>query len=426
MNGLLSNLSTITGARTRRVSSYDRSGGNADRITIAARETVTIADIPGSGVIRHIWITVSHPDPMYRRAMVLRMYWDGAKKPSVECPLGDFFGQGWGEKYNYVSLPLCAAPQDGNALNSYFPMPFAAGARIEIENESSQECDAFYYYIDYEALSAPPDNQGRFHAFWNRSVHQPAQEVEGEWGMFGVNSLNLTDEYNHLIVDTTGAGQYVGVNYYVDSPTPLWYGEGDDMWFIDGEAWPPSLHGTGTEDYFNTAWGLKEHYLHPYFGAARVNEGETAWLGRTHVYRFHLEEPIHFSTALRGSIEIGHADCLMTDVVTEAYWYQLPCAALPALPPLEQRQNMPKINAADIHRWHEAFRVVHGNDPVWGHEELPKQLQKKLGTRARKATLSTPASRASAKKEIKKQEQMLNRRKTASKPKRRASRKKSS
>ena len=164
MNGLLAQLATLTDNRSRRVSSYDRSGGNADRLSVAAGETVTVADINGAGVIRHIWITVSHTDPLYRRAMVLRMYWDGNDFPSVECPLGEFFGQGWGEKYNYVALPLCAAPQDGNALTSYFSMPFAAGARIDIENESNQDCDAFYYYIDYEEMSAPPENQGRFHA----------------------------------------------------------------------------------------------------------------------------------------------------------------------------------------------------------------------------------------------------------------------
>ena len=94
-----------------------------------------------------------------------RQLWDGAKNPSVECPLGDFFGQGWGEEYNNASLPLCAAPQNGRALNSYFPMPFADGARIDIENESEGECMAFYYYVDYEEHQSIDESQGRFHAF---------------------------------------------------------------------------------------------------------------------------------------------------------------------------------------------------------------------------------------------------------------------
>jgi hypothetical protein len=409
MPGLLSQLPTITAAKTKRISSYDRSGGNADRIQIAPNETVTIADITGPGVIRHIWITVFHPDPMYRRNMVLRIYWNDARYPSVACPLGDFFGQGWGENYNYAALPLCAAPQDGNALNSYFPMPFTSHARIEIENESTQSCNAFYYYIDYEETSVLPEH-GYFHAFWNRSVNHPPQGAESEWRMFNVACYNLTDEYNHVIVDAKGKGQYAGVNYYVESPTPLWYGEGDDMWFIDGEPWPPSLHGTGTEDYFNTAWGPKEHYLHPYFGAARINEGESDWLGRTHVYRFHLDDPIYFSSSLRGSIETGHADCLTTDVVTVAYWYQDRCRRMPKLPPAEKRQNMPRITAYHIHRWREAFRELHGRNDVWGTEQLPADVCKKIAARIRQAPLSTPASRKAAKKELKKQEEMLNRR----------------
>jgi hypothetical protein len=408
---MLSCLPTITTARSRRISSYDRSGGNADRIQIAPGETVTIADISGPGVIRHIWITVSHPDPMYRRNMILRMYWDDNRYPSVECPLGDFFGQGWGEKYNYAALPLCAAPQEGNALNCYFPMPFQSGARFEIENESEQSCDAFYYYIDYEETTVPRKEQGYFHAFWNRSVNRPPQGAESEWNMFNVACRNLTDEYNHVIINTNGRGQYIGVNYYVESPTPLWYGEGDDMWFIDGESWPPSLHGTGTEDYFNTAWGPKEEYIHPYFGAARINVGESDWLGRTHVYRFHLDDPVCFDRSLRGSIEIGHADCLMTDVVTVAYWYQEDCRRRPKLPAGAKRQNMPKISAAHIHRWREAFRELHGRNDIWGTEQLPAGVQRKIAKRIRQAKLSDPAARTAAREELRKQEQMLNRRK---------------
>ncbi len=408
MNGPLSHLATLTSARTKRISSYDRTGGNADCINIPAGETVTIAEIDGPGVIRHIWVTISHPDPMYRRNVVLRMYWDGVRNPSVECPVGDFFGQGWGEHYNYVSLPLCASPREGRALNSYFPMPFADGARIEIENQSERKCDSFYYYIDYEKTDGLADDQGRFHALWNRSIHTPSQGVENEWAMFNVQAANLTDEFNHLIVEARGRGHYVGVNYYVDSPTPLWYGEGDDMWFIDGEAWPPSLHGTGTEDYFNTAWSPTEHYLHPYFGYARVNGGETGWLGRTHVYRFHLEDPIRFSKSLRGSIEVGHADCLTADVVTVAYWYQAPpLRKLAKLPPVEKRQNMPAIGAVEMHRWREAFRILHGGKAVWGNENLPKKVEKALSAKAKKTKLYSPEAKRAAEDELKKQKRML-------------------
>lgn len=410
MNSPLSHLAQITNARTKRISSYDRTGGNADRIVIAPHETVTIADIPGTGVIRHIWFTICHNDPMFLRNLVLRIYWDGRKSPSVEVPVGDFFGQGWGEIYEYAALPLCAAPRDGRSLNSYFPMPFAEGAIIEIENQSDIECDAFYYYIDYEEVDSV-DGQGRFHAQWSRSIHYPSQGAENEWGMLDVKACNLTDTFNHPIIDTKGTGHYVGTNYYVDSPTPLWYGEGDDMWFIDGEDWPPSLHGTGTEDYFNTAWSPRTPYIHPYFGYPRVNKDETGWLGRTHVYRFHIEDPIRFSKSLRGSIEVGHADCLTSDTITVAYWYQTPCRRALKLPPASKRQNMPHIGEVEIHRWREAFRYLHGK-AVWGNEPLPKKVTNALSKKAKKIKLSTPESEKAAKAEVKKQEKMLNRRKS--------------
>ncbi len=408
MAGLLDTLPRITSARSRRCSSYDRRGGNADSIRIAPGATVTLAEIAGAGVIRHLWFTFSHKDPMCRRNLVLRMYWDGCAQPSVECPVGDFFGQGWGERYNYVALPVCAAPQDGHALVSYFPMPFARGARIEIENQSVQPCDACFYYIDYEECRPRDCADGRFHAWWHRSLHQPASGAQLEWGM-GQHAHNLTDQHNHLLVDTRGRGHYVGVQYYVDSPTPLWYGEGDDMFFIDGEPWPPSLHGTGTEDYFNTAWGPKEQFTHLYFGAPRINTGQSDWFGRTHVYRFHVEDPIRFSQSLRGSIEIGHADCLQSDTVTVAYWYQTPCAQLPPLPPAAQRQNMPALSALELQRWRAAFCALHGK-AVWGHEDWPAVVKRALERRFFKKSLAPARARAAAAHELIAQQKMLRRR----------------
>lgn len=412
MNGPLSQLAKISNNKSKRISSYDRTGGNADSIKIGPNETVNIASMQGAGIIKHIWITVWHDDPMFRRNMVIKMFWDGNSKPSVECPLGDFFGQGWGEEYNYCSLPLSAAPQKGKALNCYFPMPFAEGARIEIFNESDQNCKAFYYYVDYEECLSIPEDQGRFHANWNRTINKPSQGSENEWGaMFHPESKNLSDKSNHFILKTEGRGHYVGVNYYVDNPSPIWYGEGDDMWFIDGEDWPPSLHGTGTEDYFNTAWCPRQKYEHPYFGYAKVNQGQTGWLGRSHAYRYHFEDPIRFEKSLRGSIEIGHANCLTMDLVTVAYWYQLPCATLEKLPPASERQNMPKVEAVNIHRWREAYRQKLSAN-IWGNEELPAETCKALEAQAQNSPLYTSTSKKSAEVEVQKQNEMLARRKT--------------
>ncbi len=261
----LSELYRFRNVKTKRISSYDRTGGNSDRITIGAGETVVIADIPNSGIIKHIWCTINSKDPMYRRNMILRMYWDGETEPSVQAPIGEFFGQGWGENYSYAALPLAAAPKDGKGLNCYFPMPFSDGAKITIENDSVEKVDAFYFYVDYEEHDFVPDDAARFHAWWNRETTLPEEDVENEKGVLGPVPKNQSDAGNYLIADIKGKGHFVGVNYFVDNPTPMWYGEGDDMFMVDGESWPGSLHGTGTEDFFNSAWCPNEVYSHPYF-----------------------------------------------------------------------------------------------------------------------------------------------------------------
>ena len=371
-NGPLDGLYRLRSGRSRRASSYDRNGGNADRIVVAPGQTAVLADIRGSGVIRHIWCTIACKDPMIRRNAVLRMYWDGEAEPSVLAPLGDFFGQGWGEAYNFVSLPVCAAPLHGRALNCYFPMPFADGARVTVENQSDQPMDALYFYIDYEELDAPPAEAGRFHAWWNRELTDPGEadpdHRENEWSVLGPFPPNRSDAQNYLFLEAEGRGHVVGVQYFVESPGPMWYGEGDDMWRVDGEPWPGSLHGTGTEDFFNASWSPNEAYAHPYFGYARL-PSSLGWLGRTHCYRFLLEDPIRFQKSLRGSIEHGHANALTLDIASVCYWYQTePHRPLPPLPPRQERQNLPGIGPVDVHRWRDAWRQSMGGGRLWGNE----------------------------------------------------------
>lgn len=363
------------GILSKRISSYDRTGGNKDFITIEAGERRIIADIKNAGIIKHIWITMGCDDPLIRRNAVIRMYWDGEENPSVESPIGDFFGQGWAERYNFISLPLAVAPNNGSAFNCFFSMPFGNGAVIEIDNQSDLQIKSFYYYVDYqEHTKGLTENLGRFHAWWNRQMPGPQSGQNGrenEWETLGVEPLNPSDENNHVFIHAVGQGHYAGVNYYVDSPSPLWYGEGDDMFLIDGEPWPGSLHGTGTEDYFNSSWCPSELYAHPYFGYARVNK-QTGFLGRTHCYRFHIEDPVYFSKSIRASIEHGHANSLTLDLTTVAYWYQTePHAVFPILPPKEKRKPMPPIGPVEIHKWRDAWRREQGGGVLWGNEPLP-------------------------------------------------------
>jgi len=360
------------GVKSRRVSSYDTTGGNNDRLEgIAPGGKRTLFEVKGAGVISHIWITIAPPPPaLSRHDLILRMYWDGETSPSVEAPIGDFFGQGWDESYPFAALPLAAGPREGRAMVSYFPMPFATSARIEVENDAEKKIDAFYYYVDYVELEALPADYGRFHAFYNHALTEAAPEGENEWSVLGPQGKNTTGERNYLIADVEGKGHYVGVNYYVDCPSPMWYGEGDDMFFVDGERLPPRLHGTGTEDYFNTSWSPKALFQHPYFGYARVNEGP-GWLGRTHVYRFHMTDPVYFERSLRFSIEHGHDNNLTLDLSSVAYWYQAePHKPFPALPSREARKPKPRIGEVDMHLWRDAWRKAHGSgSQLWGNEK---------------------------------------------------------
>jgi hypothetical protein len=371
--GTLLDLARIQdGVKSRRISSFDRTGGNNDRFeNIPTGERRTLFQVEGAGLINHIWITIAPPPPeLNRNDIILRMYWDGADAPCVEAPIGAFFGQGWDESYPFVSLPLAAGPREGRGLVSYFVMPFATGARVEVENDTGRAIDAFYYYVDYVKLDRLPADMGRFHAWYNHELTEALPEGENEWALLGAQGSNTTGAGNYLIADVEGKGHYVGVNYFVHSPSPMWYGEGDDMIFIDGEAWPPSLHGTGTEDYFNTSWSPNALYAHPFYGYARVND-DVGWLGRTHVYRFHVTDPLYFDRSLRFTIEHGHNNNLTLDISSVAYWYQAgPHKPYPAVPDRAARKPRRFIGVEDMHRWRHEWRKNRGGEPrLWGDEQ---------------------------------------------------------
>lgn len=374
----LTGLSQIkSGVRSKRVSSYDRSGKNEDYLSkVKPGEKRTIAELKGAGIINHIWITMSpEPKNLNRNDIVLRMYWDGNEFPSVASPLGPFFGQGWNESYTFSSLPLSASPLEGRALVSYFAMPFAKGAKIEIENQSDKDIDGFYYYVDYYEMDKLPADQGRFHAWFNYEV-TATDSVYGENEVLLLGSEevpNLKGARNYTIADLRGKGQFIGVNYYVNNPTPMWYGEGDDMIFIDGQELP-TLNGTGTEDYFNTAFCPKEVFSSPYYGYPRVNSPdktfETGWMGRTHLYRFHIVDPIYFDKSLRFTIEHGRSNVLTLELASVAYWYQSEAVRIPDIKAQADRKPRRVLNPFEILRWRDEWRKAKGNGTtLWGWEK---------------------------------------------------------
>ena len=337
-------LSALPQARNyvqHRSSSYDRSGGNADFRTIAPDETLTLLDQAGPGLITHVWFTIASDDPNHLKSLVLRMFWDGEPTPSVETPIGDFFGLGLGDYHLYQSLPLSVGSD--KALNSFFPMPFQKHARITVSNEGARKTDAFYFNIDYRSYSKPlPADSLYFHAQYRQAA--PAHGWTNEWRTNGdplvEGKKNLNGEGNYIWMDATGRGHFVGVTMSVLQNQNGWWGEGDDMFFVDGET-TPSINGTGSEDYFLGAWDFGGHaFSYELFGAPVV--GQEVAGGRWSLYRFHLDSPIPFTQSLRATIEHGHGNHRSDNFFSVAYWYQTePHAAFPALPSVEQR--IPRI-----------------------------------------------------------------------------------
>jgi hypothetical protein len=310
----------------KRVSSFDRSGGNADYRKIAPGQTLTVLDVDGPATLSHIWFTLASDETYHLKKIILRMYWDHETTPSVETPLGDFFGLGLGDYYTWESELLSVAHE--RALNSYFPMPFQKHALITVSNEGKENVDAFYFNLDYRALSRPlPQDTLYFHAQFRQA--QPNHGTTNAWKNNGdpaVNDTkNLDGKDNYVWMEAVGRGNFVGVTMSVLQNQDDWWGEGDDMFFIDGE------------DYILGAYGFGHSpFSYRLFGAP-VKGDELAG-SRSSVYRFHLDSPITFSKALRATIEHGHANHRSDNFYSVAYWYQTePHAPFPQLPPADQR-----------------------------------------------------------------------------------------
>jgi Protein of unknown function (DUF2961) len=302
-----------------------------------------LAGIEGAGSINHVWMTVAPAADTvvpndYVRHLVLRATWDGAATPSILTPLGDFFGVGHGRTTNFVAAPLQMSPDGGRGLNSWWHMPFADGARLEVSNELAGDV-LLYFYVDYESFDALEDGLGRFHAHWRGEWTRGVDEGGLTNHEFQQTGTNLDGAGNYTILDTEGHGHYVGcVLNVVNGRTTSahnWYGEGDDMIFIDGEAFPPTLHGTGTEDYFNSAWCPTDTFHAPYHGITLP--GGPNWQGEISLYRFHVEDPIPFERSIRVTIEHGHANRRSDHLSSVAYWYQAEPSGRLTLPPISER-----------------------------------------------------------------------------------------
>jgi hypothetical protein len=334
----LSSLAIVKPGKSRAITSADPNpGSNADRIKyIAPGETKTLADIKGPAVINHIWLTFNEARPNWLEAggsarpdeIVLRMYWDDARDPAVETPLGDFFGAGFGLRKEINSQPMMV--EGGDGYNCYFPMPFWKRGVITITNESVKNVRSFYYHIDYTEQPLPAKT-----AYFCAQYRNEFPEKTG---------------HDYLILDAEGEGHYIGTVLSARSRSPFWFGEGDAKFYVDGET-KPTIQGTGTEDYFLMAWGLNEA-LYPYFGCTYMSTDFEDLGAEYSLYRWHLADPVRFTKSLRFEIEHkgwisddetesgkveGHVE-REDDIATVAFWYQIgQPKRFTKLPPLAER-----------------------------------------------------------------------------------------
>lgn len=320
--------------KTLKQSTYDRTGGNADSRRIEPGETLEVFNSEGPGIVTHIWFTIATQSSNHLKELVVRAYWEDNSKPSIEVPAGDLFGLNLAQYFVYGSAFLtCSSVK---ALNCYFAMPFRRRARITVTNDGSQRVDAFYSNIDYQTVASLPEDALYFHAQYRQATPNAAIAYGA-----GQPELNLSGKDNYVFVETRGRGVLMGVTLGVLQNHNNWFGEGDEMVFIDDPN-QPAITGTGTEDYFCGAWDFGGRdsavpFANLYNGAPFIQVPERAG-GRYCLYRWHADNPIAFTRYLKHTIEHGHANDRADCFYSTAYWYQTePYTDFPPLPSVNSR-----------------------------------------------------------------------------------------
>lgn len=315
---------------------------NADRHkNIKPGTTKVLMDVKGPGVVTHMWFTFLGPAPhkwskdgsANHQEMLLRIYYDGSDKPGVETPVGDFFANSFGKRSEVISAPVVV--EDADSYNCFWHMPFRKSCRIEIVNQSKKNIGRFYFNIDWIKKKSMPKDTPYFYA----QYRQEYPVVQGK---------------DYTILETEGKGHYVGTVLSVRSRSPSWFGEGDEKIYIDGEK-KASIWGTGTEDYFLSAWGLKMVNT-PFFGTPYFNQHGIVG-GQTSAYRWHLQDPLVFNTKIKVTIEhwgwispdenkdyrSSSWNERQDDFSSVAYWYQTGKPTFTARAPSAAERTLPNI-----------------------------------------------------------------------------------
>jgi hypothetical protein len=325
--------------RSLKQSSHDTTGGNSDFFRVKPGDTQELFQATGPGVITHIWFTIAAQSRDHLKELVLRAYWDGSSGPSMEVPVGDFFGLNLGNYVIYQSNFLACSP--GRSLNCYFAMPYRKSARLTVTNEGTLPVNAFYSNIDYLTAPSLPEDVVYFHAQYRQATPTPA--ISHEWRDNGdANKFKNPDgKPNYVYVETRGRGHLMGVTLGVLQNQKFWMGEGDDMIFVDDET-KPVIIGTGSEDYFLGSWNFggidnAKGFAHGNYGAQFIENAELLG-GRYLCYRWHTDNPVTFTRYLKHTMEHGHANTRADNYYSCTYWYQTePVSGFPALPPAAER-----------------------------------------------------------------------------------------
>lgn len=335
---------------------------NRDNRTVPPGESWVLLDEKGPGVITHLWITFLGPEPQdwakkgsaNHQEMLLRMYWDGNPRPAVQAPLGDFFANSFGIRSEVISLPVVV--EDGDSYNCFWQMPFRKSARIEIVNQSDKPLSLLYYNIDWIQKKSLSRDTPYFYA-------QYRQEYPVEHGK------------DYVLLDTKGKGHYVGTVLSVRTRSPSWFGEGDEKIYIDGEA-KASIWGTGTEDYFLSAWGLKKAST-PYAGVPFFDQWGIVG-SRTSAYRWHIHDPIVFQKGIKVTFE--HFGWISPDENPQhrstswnereddyssvAFWYQTGTPTFEARAPHARERRLPSLERVTVYAREFADAFHHGRGEV--------------------------------------------------------------
>lgn len=319
---LLSNIHLAKDYEFYRVVSENPAGPGGSEV-MKPGEIREIANIEGPGIISHIWFTLSRAADYVLKDCVLRIYWDDEAEPSVECPIGEFFGLGHGKYYSFHSIPFEVGNTRG--YNCFLPMPFRKRCRITFENGPNHPLRRLFYHINYKKLKSLPDDALYFHAQYRQAKPTDFDE-------------------DYLVLEAEGRGHFVGLFYY-NRPAAGWWGDGGERIVVDGRVIP----GTGQEDYFCQGWSFGKGEQGLRFGSPLYGSADKERLAENTFYRFHIEDPVPFKKTFRMTMRHGiRNERREDDYSTVAFWYQTePHKKFPALPPAGDRYASKDEDAED-------------------------------------------------------------------------------